>query len=484
MKKNDINVKMILTVVLGLLLVVSSAIAQVTPQSTKDRRIEEVNRLNLFPTEAVIIEKKIPASPRFKKITNSLHVEQGGWATYRYMGFNNIDEDKNTPDSLTSLGILDTRYWVRWLYKPQEKDVNEHQLYVRLKDRYIRRTGDDPGGERYDIDGPHVDQAYVILDYRPFWVEAGRRYFNVGRGIVYSDVSDGVQLNFRKPGFNLGIFAAQNKPHESNIDTSIPGYDKESQRYFYGLGVGYTGIKDHALYSFLLIQRDESNPRPSTPDQDYRYNSEYIGIGSKGALSPSCHYWLELIREMGASHVFGSSARRDVKAWASDIEIIYAPQLPVQPQLSFKYAFGSGDADRGSVTDTRLGNVRGNDQNFLYFGYLPTGFALAPRLSNLHLFKVGLNITPFEHYKILKRMSLGLECYQFLKNRMDGGISDVAATQNSRDIGRELDLRLDWKINLRLSVGFEYGNFFPGHAYASSANDTARFFSLYVTHTF
>jgi hypothetical protein len=447
-----------------------AALAQIEEQ---ERRIEEEERV------------QVDAAPSHVRadVFSRVRMEYGGWLNYRYNDLDNIDNDKSTADALDSLAIVDARYWLKLTLKPgpDKEHPGTHAVYLRVKDRYVQRSGASPGA-RYDMDGPHLDNAYTILDYRPLWVEAGRRYFNLGRGIVYSDIHDGIQLNYRKPGFNIGLFTAKTQPHESNIDTSVPGYDKESERYFYGLGVGYTGIKDQSLYAFALAQNDFSN-EPNA-EQDYTYNSQYFGVGSKGVFFSSWEYWAELIKQTGASRVFGSNERRDVNAWASDAEVAFAPQIKTHPRASVEYAFGSGDADRVSVTDTQSGNTGGRDRNFLYFGYAPTGFALAPRLSNLQMLRGGFEVYPLEHWRALRNLSCGVNYYRFLKHRAQGGISDVEATQNSRDIGQELDLYADWRMLSDLKLSVEYGHFMPGEAYADGADASEDFFSVSVTHTF
>lgn len=440
-----------------------------------ERRVEEQQRQQLERAPSV----------RLKDTASLLMMEHGGWINYRYNYYGNIDNDRSVKDSLGSAQLWDVRYWMKFMLKPnQEATVDQaHMFYLRLKDRYIQRKGTAPGA-KYDMVGPHLDQAYAIVNLQPVWIEAGRRYFNIGRGIIYSNVNDGVQFNYRVPGFNVGIFASKTLPNESNIDTSIPGYDKTSERYFYGTGIGYTGFKDQSLYGFFLAQNDFSDERPSQPDQNYTYNSQYSGIGAKGKFLKSWDYWAEFILETGSSRVFSTDERKDVLAWASDVEIAYAPNAPSRPRFSVEYAIGSGDKDRISVTDTESGNTSGDDKNFLYFGYAPTGFALAPRLSNLQMFRSGVEFYPFGWTGRFKDLKCGLDLYHFHKHRSQGGISDLEATQASSNIGNEIDLFINWRVLSDLSVSVEYGHFMPGSAYAGSADDNENFFSIQVTHSF
>ncbi|MCK5178598.1 MAG: alginate export family protein, partial [Candidatus Omnitrophica bacterium] len=151
---------------------------------------------------------------------------------------------------------------------------------------------------------------------------------------------------------------------------------------------------------------------------------------------------------------------------------------------SFEYAYGSGDSQRVSVTDTEGGNLSGDDNNFLYFGYFPAGYALAPRLSNIHIYRVGAYVNPFEKIRLLKNFNLGVDYFWYFKDKSGGGISDSEATADSHDIGSEIDLTVSWQVLSDLRWSLSYGYFMPGDAFLDSANDSDQYFSNSLTFTF
>ena len=104
-----------------------------------------------------------------------MSIDYGGWTNIRYNHFQNEDNDESASDSLRNYNFVDNRLWFKLALLPEVLEGHKHAIYVRLKNRYIMRSGDSPGA-RYDNDGPHLDNAYVILDFRPVWIEAGRRY--------------------------------------------------------------------------------------------------------------------------------------------------------------------------------------------------------------------------------------------------------------------------------------------------------------------
>ncbi|MFC1708497.1 alginate export family protein [Candidatus Omnitrophota bacterium] len=439
-----------------------------------ERRIEEEKRVALEETELGILKGE-----------SRLLFDYGFWLNYRYDDYHDDDNDKETKDLLSYSNSIDSRFWMKLVLKPPvgAAHENEHSVYVRIKDLRIQRKPDDTGGGT-DHDGPHLDYGYLTFDLRPWWFEVGRQYFSVGRGIAYSDVNDGAQIFYIFPRSKIKAFFSHMLPHEDNVDLSVPGYDKGSDRYFYGLEYTYAGIPNHRLFGYYIVQRDYSNEIPIDGANDYTYDSEYLGIGAQGKIFTNTNYWAEVIRETGTSRVYTTLQKLDVDAWAGDFGISYDWQAYTHPTLSLGYAFGSGDSDRASVTNTQNGNADGDDENFLYFGYFSTGYALAPRLSNLHFYKLGLSFTPFEKHKILKNCRFGIDYYRYYKFASGGGIYDLDATQANNDIGSEIDVNINWQIYSDLSCTLQYGHFQPEDAFPGSTGDSEDYFSLSLSLTF
>jgi hypothetical protein len=253
---------------------------------------------------------------------------------------------------------------------------------------------------------------------------------------------------------------------------------------FYGVEATYLGIPNQGVYGYVLLQRDNSPEDPDDPLYDYTYDSEFIGLGAQGKIIAAMHYWVEIIRETGESRIYDTGEKKDVDAWGWDFGITYDLEVYSHPNLTIEYGFGSGDADRFSVTDTLDGNISGDDRNFLYFGYLPTGYAFSPRLSNIHFLKVGVLLKPLEKYHMFENFTLGIDYYRYYKDEEAGSLSDTDASLSDNDLGSEVDLNVTWQILSDLSCSFEYGHFMPGAAFPETANDSEDYFSVGVTITF
>jgi len=232
------------------------------------------------------------------------------------------------------------------------------------------------------------------------------------------------------------------------------------------------------------VQRDSSNEDPISLTQKFEYDSEHLGFGLQGKLLPQMNYWVEVMRQSGKSQVFGGGQERNIHAWAGDFGATYNWDVYSHPNFTVQYAFGSGDADRANVTDTEFGNSLGQDNNFLYFGYLPTGYALSPRLSNIHIYKVGVLFKPLENMKHFQNLNFGIDYYRFFKDENAGAISDLNATVTDEDIGDEINLRLSWQFLSDATLTFQYGYFIAGDAFPDETDNSETYFSTDLTLTF
>ncbi len=468
-----------LAVFFSFLSLTSYSLAASAETTEEQKLIEEENRREL---------KAISIKPPSKGEKFSLRF--GGWFTSLFRQYTDLDNDAGSKDLTYWILNEDLRLWSQISYQ------KEYVLYVRLKHLYAHRDiGSLSTSYRSDYEGPHLDMAYININ-QPKWkipvdLTLGRQYLFIGRGIAYSNVNLGVKFktDIGRKAY-IKAFLSQADENEDNIDTSVPNYKKTGSRVFAGTELAYSGLKDNLIYGFVLIQRDK-NPRfpPETPDQSYRYNSEHYGIGLQ-SVNPKTrlNYWLEVINEQGRSQVDTVSVspeEKNIHAWATDAGLNYKFNLPLKPGLEFEYAYGSGDKDRSSVTDTYSGGNRyGADTNFLYFGSFFSGYALAPTLSNLHIYKIDFSFKPFEKFKLGKNIACGVKYFKYRKDKKAGGIYDTEATQSSIDIGQETDAYFYWQIRKNIYWSNRYGVFLPGNAYPSSTNNSTKYFYTRLMITF
>jgi len=454
-------------------------VSQTSAQSIireQDRQIRDRETRELEVTEKVPVEKL------------DFILEYGAWVFADYRNYKNLDNDRELEDWIKDRYTIDTRVWGSGTY------YQLLMLYGRLKNVYtwLPNVSSDYTGIKDDFEGPVVDVLYglVFLHDRyniPLSLKVGRQFLTLGSGIAYSDIHDGIELGYI-PGRGFGIrgFISKTKEFDDNIDISVPGYKDENRRFFFAVEAHYAAVHDVA-FAYVLVQRDRSHECPTDPTQNYTYNSEYLGLGIAGER-PLFAYWAEGIKEFGKSYTDASRtelAVKDVDAWAFDVGAKLTPDFYSHPILEAEIAYGSGDKDRISVTDTVGGNINGRDTNFLYFGIFDAGYTMAPRLSNLFIYRIGLSLKPLEFIPYVgNNFAVGSRIYVYQKAQKEGGIYDVEASEPSPDVGEELDFFVHWKVYENLYFTLRYGVFFPGAAYPRGIREKSKFLYVQTRMTF
>lgn len=418
-------------------------------------------------------------------------VAYGGWVSSFFLHYVDLDNNKGKKEFLSSIWLQDLRFWYALSYQ------NTWFMYTRMKQSYTNRgvNSSTYTGVGDDYNGPHLDVGYLRLnlhrDYKiPFDVTVGRQYLTLGRGIAYSDISDGVQMRSEFGPASLKLIATRTLPTQDNIDYSVPGFDKGGERTFGGAELAIILSQDHVIYGYLLMQKDEGSENPEDPAIDYKYDSRYFGLGMSGHWPGTVmDYWGEVIRETGIAHadkVLDENVKAPVDAWAADVGFRLRPDWDLKPAFEGEWAYGSGESSRRNVTNTVDGVSYSNDENFLYFGDFFGGYALSPRLSNIHILKAGVSLKPFEWLSLLENVAVGGKYFLYRKDTAAGTISDTDANPGgtNADIGQEWNAYLYWKPVSSVFFSFRYGIFLPGEAYPLTANDNTHYFLTRVTVTF
>jgi len=371
-----------------------------------------------------------------------------------------------------------------------------HQFYVRAKFAIVDyNEGDSFDMNDDDVVGPNLDQGFYRLDVTKaakayldcelpldVSVKVGRQFNEFGQGIVYSELTDGVNLVLDANDWKLDALVSRNIESEDNIDSSVPDPD-HSRREFGAFQFTLKSLDKHEPYVFAVFQHDASSERPEDPWQDYDYDSRHIGFGSTGEVVTNLRYYCEGIYEAGRSYASWSTEREHINAYAFDVGMDYYWDIQTHPRFSVEWAYGSGDPYRWSATNTIGGNMPGtSDRGFLHFGYLNTGYVLAAKLANLQLVRLGGSIRPLEGFEPFDKMELGSNFFFYWKDEKAAGISDMAAFMPDHDIGNELDVYTQWQVASDVALAVKYGVFFPGDAYFD--NDERHLFLTSLTISF
>ena len=434
-------------------------------QRALDRRID-----------ALLAEEDIPARDVF--------FDYGGWYSAHLLVFDDgVDDDR-------TLRRHDLRLWSRLTL-----EGGAHQFFLRVRGSYIDfNTGDAYDGNDDDWEGPNLDRGYYRLDLasalgdpvdrrppaRNLVLQAGRDLVQLGTGLTLSEPLDHVSLTLSNPRWRLLGLAGQTIGSSADFDQARTA--DRTNRALFAAELRYQGLDRHEPFAYVLAQRDHQRELRPAFMQAYDYDSLYVGVGARGELLPRLSYRTEWVYETGTSHAERSCWRdTPIRAWAASAELEYFWPGPRRARASLGYVFGSGDADR-TLSPTDSGGAPGDgcllsadrtDSSFVGMGYRNTGLALAPRYSNLHVWRAGASAYPWAAHRRWRDLQLGTDWFLFHKHQRAGAISDPTADLGSGYVGWEMDYYANWAVTSDLVWTLRTGLFFPGDAYSDRGPRTS-----------
>jgi hypothetical protein len=341
-------------------------------------------------------------------------------------------------------------------------------IYARGKDLYTRVLSSYAGKKStntLDLDTGYIEGSFME---RSFVVDAGRRFFTVGSGIVLNDRGDGMNLSFNNRYVNFSLFGMYTgllRKEDNPYNLSITDTTDGAKRIFAGVILDKSFLNQTAYFFFA----DQIDRAKQSAGEKTRYQSMYYGAGLKGVPLDGMDYRVEGIYEMGYSYT-GTAAleKKQVSAFAGYALLNYYFDAFLKPSMDLNYVYASGDKDRANTGSS--GNTKSNDNGFIGFGGIPLGIAYRPSLSNMHIIRAGASFKPtmWMSSERFNRMFLGAKYSYYLKDKPKGKVSDSATANDDRNLGQALDLNYRWEIFRDLSIFTQYGIFFPGKAYSSS----------------
>lgn len=466
-----------------LLLAGETALAQAQPAPRRDLDVSRTDQLLAIQREQdrERAARRIELSP----LDALVDWQWGGWIDYYVFHFQ---------DGIQSQRVLQRpgmSLWTRLRF-----DDGAHELFARMRLTFEYFNPGDEYRRQQDWIGPNLDRGWYAVDMGkalrlttpadPYQlkVKIGRQDVQFGTGYALDLPQDALTIHGRIHDFAImGLFGRAISSYP-NIDRSEP-VNSHMARRFFGVQVTYEGFQKHRPFVYALWNDDYTDERPKDPLQNYSYDTQYFGIGSRGSIIRNLNYWGEFVWESGRSYGDGNFLTRDhVKAWGWDIGVEYLWDTRMRPRVMAQYMFGSGDPDRlFSPTNAAGGNRRDRkDSSFNAFGYRDTGIASALVPSNLHIWKAGASFVPFEDVEFLRDMELGTNWFLYHKHHSRAAISDPTAGQFAGYVGWEMDYFINWRLSSDLSWTMRLGSFFPGDAFQSQS--TRNFFFTGLTWSF
>lgn len=455
------------------------AAAQVDQGTALQRaqRIQELQQLQI--DQRVRVNQSIPPDER-------LLIDYGGYFTFDYLSLDDSNNNNHGERNYDLVTYLHLNY------------DGANDVFLRLRTQYDDfNPGDSFDGLGSRLINPDFDRAYYRFDIgkavagytgktsdTDVTVQGGRDFIYWANGLTLAEILDGGVVNIRSGPAAVQVIAGVTPTRTVDIDSSRPAFDHNTRRGFYG-ALASAQVGDQRPFVYGLIQRDYNNAGPygeSTVgpiETRFNYNSYYLGFGSSGAITDKLSYGAEGALEFGnnLSNSFMPSGfslipiqqQRDyIYAYAWDARLDYLLEAKHQTRLSGELIGASGDADRGTTSNTFDGNTPGTPDNaFNAFGLLNTGLAFAPNVSNILALRVGAAALPFPDVKGLRRFQAGTDLFFFGKFEPNAPIDE--STNHKRYLGIEPDAYVNWDITSDVTLALRYGIFMPnGSAFPSN----------------
>lgn len=422
---------------------------------------------------------------RIAPLSGLVDLQWGGW--FEYYTFL-IDDGVQSSRVLQRPGLA---VWSRIT-----ADQGAHEAFVRMRLNFSYFNPGDQFDLQQDWEGPNFDRAWYRVNLGralrltnpgdPYLVSAqiGRQDVRFGTGFALDLPLDAVLLDAQLRDVRLRGLFARTIASYPNVDRS-PRVADHSNRRFYGFEAAYTALDRHVPFVYALWNQDHTDERYEDWFQEYSYDTQYFGFGSRGSLAANLLYWVEGVLSEGHSFGDGDYLQRDrVRAFAWDAGLEYLFQHAMRPRVAAEYMFASGDGGRYANPTGSLGgnSLDRKDTGFVGFGFRDTGINAGLSLANLHVWRVGGSLAPLESIELLRDLEIGANAFLYQKNQRMGAVSDPTADRRNGFVGWEMDYFVNWRLASDLSWTARWGVFFPGSSF--SDRDTRHTFFTGLTWSF
>ncbi|MCH2136544.1 MAG: hypothetical protein MK101_08175 [Phycisphaerales bacterium] len=327
-------------------------------------------------------------------------------------------------------------------------------------------------------------------------MRAGRQFINWNSGLIYSNDIYGMRVRGGTDRLSWeGLIGVTASSGFYDFDPSRSNYDSQTDRALFGIRGGWTFGPELELFVSGFWQRDHNENRnvtvtlPVTGETvtfNHNFDTSYLSVGGSGAIGPEVLWTLELVRETGTRHsrhvyvpgppLQAVNEDSPIEAYAGVFNLSWAPSgIATRPRIDGTLAFGTGDADHFTTSGGQGGNHPGTtDHSFQSMGYVYTGLAGAPSLTNLLMLRVGGSVgIPIEARRP-DALRVGMDVFLFGKQKVDAPVS-LRFSNNNRYLGTEVDWKIDWRLTSDVSFTLRAGLYWPGSDTPALGNLTRHF---------
>jgi alginate production protein len=309
-----------------------------------------------------------------------------------------------------------------------------------------------------------IDQAWVSFrNVGPIDLTLGRRNYEDERHWLYDTSLDTILARVRKGALLTELSYSRKDRWDGDLLAPV----QKTRIDTHMAHMVYRGIEDVRLAGYAVSREDRAGQKGKPL---------IFGLRAFGNPSDRFNYWSELALLRGKDET-----KTNFKGHAIDIGGTYRfPELPYAPNITFGYAYGSGDGNPNDGRNTEFRQT-GLHSNEARLGGIPKlkyyGEALDPDLSNLQIVTLGFGFRP------APTVSVDVVYHRYRTNEIATQLRNSALTAEmnqsdsppSKRVGEALDLVVGMR-NLfgvrRLGLDIRAGFFFPRAAFRNEVVST------------
>ncbi|MCH9699687.1 MAG: alginate export family protein [Gammaproteobacteria bacterium] len=317
-----------------------------------------------------------------------------------------------------------------------------------------------------------------------FSFQVGRQNFQDAREWWWDENIDSVRLYYNQPFFHSETAVGQRMAVDNTGESRIDPNEKKVLKVIHYTNWQWAAKQSLSVFFFHRHdlsgkgQIDDLLKESRLDFADSRLT--WFGLRSLGYLDfddfGETDYWIDTAFVTGKETGYDfdevdenllrveSVSRRHIQGWAIDTGITWETGLPMQPSLTFGYAFGSKEFRQTGLHDNN-NRFNGVDR-FRYYGEL-----FRPELSNLHIWTASVGLP------LLKNSSLEFLYHYYHQVNEQAFIRDsrISAdlTGTSGSIGHEWDMVIGLEEWQHLELEFVAAMFRSGSAYGELSGNYA-----------
>lgn len=313
----------------------------------------------------------------------------------------------------------------------------------------------------------------------PLTVRFGRQELQYGNQRLVSPLDwaaarrrfDGVKVFYQHDDFDIDAWYVRPVPIDlsEGLERKPDAYREEA--HFYGLYGTYKGIENHYFDTYFMALRDTGD---LTNANGRVGDLSVYTIG--GRAGGECHAF-DYEGEMAGQ--WGKFAGDTIQAWMAAANLGYTfKDVPWSPRLGVGFDYGSGDDDPTDNTHQTFNQLF--PLGHAHLGYLDL-------FGRQNVIASNVNLTAKPHEKVTTRLAW----YTFWNDSTRDAMYNAGGAAGRRnvfgtsghDVGNELDMTVQYNIDVHSSMLFGYSHFWCNN-YIRSTGDSDDADLLYLQYRF